>query len=66
MRRRNVSVRDKAEKFLDSKPVYMMPHKNAVIKAQQNPQKKFRPKVMVGDLHKANCEFISDLAVLAH
>ena len=35
-------------------------------KQEQNKLKIYKPKVMVGDLRKPNCEFTSDLVSLQH
>ena len=59
-RLRNIKVHGKLDKFLQLPAPYMRPHKNAL--AQLAVEKnKFRPKVMLGDLRKPNCEFTSDL-----
>ena len=35
-------------------------------KIEMDKRKRFKPKVMVGDIHKPNVEFTSDLVTLAH
>ena len=65
MRLRNLAVRDKVDKFLDRPAVYMQPHRNQLAKIEFA-KKKFKPKVMVGDLRKPTNEFTSDLTQIAH
>ena len=55
----------KIHRFLEQPAVYMNPHKNA-LSEQIARRKKFKPKVMLGDLRKTNCEFTSDLVQIAH
>lgn len=43
----------------------MKPHKNALADDIQR-RKKFKPKVLIGDLRKPNTEFTSDLVTIAH
>ena len=43
----------------------MRPHKNELLKESLKPRK-FKPKVMIGNLKKPICEFTSDLVLLAH
>ena len=43
----------------------MQPHKNSE-QANENMKALFKPKVMLADLHKPNCEFTSDLQRMAH
>ena len=43
----------------------MRPHKNLQSELEKR-KKKFKPKVMVADLRKPNCEFTSDLVFLMH
>ena len=61
----NLVVRHKDKKFLANPPLYMKLHKNVEEQEKLN-KNKFKPKKMVGDIHKPNCEFTSDLTSMAH
>ena len=66
-RQRNIAVNNVADKLLSQQPVYMKPHKNKVLERQSKSNtNKFKPKALIADVHKPNCEFTSDLVVLAH
>ena len=43
-----------AEKLLKSPAVYMKPHKNALADETLR-RKKFKPKIMLGDIRKPSC-----------
>lgn len=62
-RKRN--LREGSDLFLQAPPVYMKPHKNSLNHVQKM-KEKYKPKTMVGDLRKPNCEFTSDLNIIAH
>ena len=67
-RKLNIAVYSKVDKFLASPPLYMKQSMTNEEHAKQEllKMKRYKPKVMVGDLRKENCEFTSDLVSLAH
>lgn len=60
MRLRNVAARQRINKFLGTPAVYMEPLENFRTELEKR-TRKFKPKIMVGDLRKPNLEFQTDL-----